>query len=123
MVDTHIQNAVDMVVVEGIKYGLSASARLDQLGILQHAELMGNGGLRQSQEACDIANAKLGLAERVEDTDPRRITEHLEKLGEIVKHLFFGHFLQNVLHDVFVHAEKFAFFYRFLSVHIIVLSS
>jgi hypothetical protein len=30
--------------------------------------------------------------------------------------------LQNVLHDVFMDAEKFAFFDWFLSVHIIILS-
>jgi hypothetical protein len=122
MVNAHIQNAVDMVVVERIEYGFSASARLDELGAFQHAELMGNGGLRQSQQACDITNAKLGLAERVENTDPRRITEYLEKFGEIVKGFFFGHFLQNVMYDAFVYAEKIALFNGLFTIHIIILS-
>jgi hypothetical protein len=122
MVNAHIQNAVDMVVVERIEYGFSVSARLDELGAFQHAELMGNGGLRQSQQACDIANAKLGLAERVENTDPRRITEYLEKFGEIVKGFFFGHFLQNVMYDAFVYAEKIALFNGLFTIHIIILS-
>jgi hypothetical protein len=122
MMNAHIQNAVDMVVVERIEYSFSASARLDELGAFQHAELMGNGGLRQSQQACDIADAQLGLAERVENTDPRRITEYLEKFGEIVKGFFFGHFLQNVMYDAFVYAEKIALFNGLFTIHIIILS-
>ena len=122
MVNAHVKNAVDVVVVEGIEHGLSASAHFDKLGVFQHAELVRNSGLCQTQETCDIANAKLGLAERVENADSRRIAEYLEKFSEIVKRLFFGHFLQNVVHNVFVYAEKFAFFDRFLAVHIIFLS-
>ena len=121
MVNAHIQNAVDMVVVERIEYGFSASARLDELGAFQHAELMGNGGLRQIQKACDVANAKLRLFERIKNADPRGIPEHLEKFGKVEKGFLLGHFLQNVLHHVLVYAEKFAFFKISFVVHSLLL--
>jgi hypothetical protein len=111
-----------MVVVERIEYGFSVSARLDELGAFQHAELVGNGGLRQSQKACDIADAKLGLAERVENTDSRGVAEYLEKFREVVKRFLFGHFLQNVVYDGFVHAEKIALLNGLFTIHIIILS-
>ena len=122
MMDTHVENAVNVVVIERIENGLSASARLDELGAFQHAELMGNGCLRQLQKICDVADAKLIFLECVEDADPRRIPEHLEKFGKVEKKLFFGHPSENVLHNVFVNAEKFAFFNWLFVVHIIILS-
>ena len=121
MVNAHVENAVNVAIVERVEHGLSASARLDQLGLLQNAELVGNGGLSQVQKARDIANAKLRLSERVKNADPRGIPEHLEKFGKVEKNFFLGHFSQNVLHHVLVYAEKFAFFEISFVVHSLLL--
>ena len=121
MVNAHVENAVNVAIVERVEHGLSASARLDQLGLLQNAELVGNGGLSQVQKARDIANAKLRLSERVKNADPRGIPEHLEKFGKVKKNFFLGHFSQNVLHHVLVYAEKFAFFKISFVVHSLLL--
>lgn len=117
MVNAHVQNAVDVVIVQRIKYGFPVSARFDQLGAFQNAELMGNVGLRQAQQICNVANAELVFTKRIKNADPRRVAEHLEKFSEIKERFFLGHFLQNVAYDVLVHAEKFAFFDIFFTVH------
>jgi hypothetical protein len=120
--DSHIQNIVDMIVIQGIKYGFAASACLDQFGLLQHAKLMGNGGLCQSQKACDVTNAKLGFPKRIENADPCGISEHLEKVRKIIKGFFLGHFLENIVYDILMDTEKFTFFNILFIVHGIVLS-
>ena len=121
MMNTHVENAVNVVIVERIEHGLSAAARLDQLGLLQNAKLVGNGGLRQIKKARDITNAKLRLSERIKNADPRGISEHLEKFRKVKKNFFLGHFSQNVLHHVLVYAEKFAFFKISFVVHSLLL--
>ena len=118
MADSHIQNMLNMTVIQRIKNGFAVSSRFDQLGAFQNAELMGNCGLCQPQEACDIANAKFSFAKCVKNTDSGGISEYFEEFGKMKKSFFFGHFAEYLLYDIFVNAEKFAFFNRLFCIHI-----
>jgi hypothetical protein len=117
VVHTHIEYGMDVIVIQRIKNGLAVAARLDELVGLQYAELVRNGGLRESEKAGDVANAKLIFVQSVKNADARGISEDLEKFSEIVKTLFVGHFLKNGFDGVLVYAEIFAFFDRLFFFH------
>ena len=117
VVHTHIEYGMDVVVIQRIKNGLAVAARLDELIGLQYAELVRNGGLRESEKAGDVANAKIIFVQSVKNADARGISEDLEKFSEIVKTLFVGHFLKNGFDGVLVYAEIFAFFDRLFFFH------
>ena len=67
MFDAHIQNIMDVFIVEGIKNGFAVSARFDELIGFQNAELVRYGGLGQIQKSRDITDAKLPLKKRIQN--------------------------------------------------------
>ena len=103
VLDPHTEDAVDMVVVQRIKYDFSIPSCLDKLVCFQHAQLMRDSRLRQSENAGDIAHAKLSLKECVENPDSGGVAKHLEKLGKVIEHIFLRHFFEYLAHGVFMH--------------------
>ncbi len=94
MFDPLGDDVVDMIVVQGIVDRLSFAAVLHQLGILQDAQLMGDGGLIHLQEFRDLRDASFIVDQAVKDPDPGRIGEILEQFRGIVQRILFYFFHQ-----------------------------
>lgn len=87
MLDSGVEYAVNMIIVEGIEHDFAVASGLDELIGFEHTELMGYGGLGQSEDSRNITNAKLLFKQRIENPDSCGVAEHLEQLGEIVEHI------------------------------------
>lgn len=72
----------DVLVVERVEHLAPRPARSDKTKATEKAQLMGDGGFAQADERRQLADAQLTMGERVEQADPRRVAEQLERLGE-----------------------------------------
>ena len=73
----------DVVVVERVVDVAAVAARLHEPHAAQKPQLVRHRGLGETKNLGQVADRHLGPRERVEDTDARRIAEHLERLGEV----------------------------------------
>ena len=96
-------DAADVLVGQGIIEGLAIPAEFDQLAAPQDPQLVGDGGLGQSQQISDVAHARLGPEQGVEDLDPGGIPEDLEQVGLVAEHLIRRQDLTDLVHRALVH--------------------
>ena len=80
-----------MVIVQRVVDGLAIPAEPHQLGVLQHPQLVADGGLAQPDLGGNVLDAQLLVVEGVEDLDPGRIAEHTEQVRQLVQDLIVGH--------------------------------
>ena len=65
MVNTHLNDFLNVVVVKGVVYLLTLAARADELVIAQNAELVRDCALLHSESFRDAENAQLLVGNRV----------------------------------------------------------
>ena len=96
----HADDGLHMVVGQRIINGLSGAAALDQLCLLDDAQLMGNGRLADSENFCNVTDADLRLKEYIKDLDQRGIPKYLEELRPIQQFILRRHMPDNLLHKL-----------------------
>ena len=77
-----LEEADDVVVVGDVVDVAADPARFHEPHAAQQAQLMGDRGLGESQEAGEVADRHLGPGEGVENAHARGVAEHLEGLGQ-----------------------------------------
>ncbi len=88
---------VNVIVGQRVDDVFAVALELDEARLLEHAQLMGDGALRDADDVGDVGNAAIGFHERVKDLDARGVGECLEQVGEVVEQLVVGHGLEHVL--------------------------
>ena len=106
MLHTLIDDRPDMSVRQGIEYRLAFPPVRHQLHLLQHTELVGNGGLGHVQGLRQIADTHLAAEQDAQDADPRKISEYLVKIRQRLQLLPIRHMLPDILHNVFMNMYK-----------------
>ena len=82
MLHTLIDDRPDMSVRQGIEDRLAFPPVRHQLHLLQHTELVGNGGLGHVQGLRQIADTHFAPEQDAQDADSRKISEHLVKIRQ-----------------------------------------
>ena len=78
-----------MIVIEGVVDHLPVPAGLDQLALLQRAQLVGNGGLGHLQGLCQVRDADLALIDQdAEDAQAGGVPKNLEEVRKVIKSIF-----------------------------------
>jgi hypothetical protein len=72
----------DVVIVDGVVHESSGAAWTNEAHPSQEAELMGDGRLAHADERGDIADAKLSVRERIEDSHAGWITQDAKRVGK-----------------------------------------
>ena len=86
-----------MVVAEGVDHLLALALELDQVRLLQAAQLMRDSALRHAHYLGDVAHAQVLPHQGVQNLDARGVGEHLEQVGEVVEQFLVGHLLDGRL--------------------------
>ena len=97
-----VKNRLDMLVCKGVIDHPSVLAVLDQLCLLEDAQLVRNGGFGHAQKDGDIANAHFRAEQGAKDLDPRGIAEHLKDIRQIKERIIIGHMLPHIVYDLFM---------------------
>src|ERR1700737_4024484 len=71
-----------VVVVDRVGHDVAASSRLDQAPVLQKAELVGYGRLRDPGHRGEVADTERSLPEGIEEASPGGVGERLEGLDQ-----------------------------------------
>ena len=82
MLEPLLEQADNVVVVGDVVDVAADAARLHEPHAAQQAQLMGDGGLGESEELREVAHRHLGPGEGVEDAHARGVAEDLEGLGQ-----------------------------------------
>ena len=82
---------LDMIVCQTVVDLLAFTAGLDELVLLENAQLMGDRGSGHRQLLSDIVDVDFMFKESIQDPDPGGITEDLEQFSQIVQFVF-SHF-------------------------------
>ena len=82
MLQADIEQGKDVSIGQRIVYGLAIAAELDQPVIAQDAQLMGYGRLTHAKLIGNIPYTDFLVHESAQDTQPRRIPEDLEDIGQ-----------------------------------------
>ena len=82
MLEPLLEEADDVLIVEGVEDRLAVAARTHQPHVAQQPQLVRHGGFAQPEQLGDVADTELGAGDRVEDADARDVAEDLERLGE-----------------------------------------
>jgi hypothetical protein len=77
-----LEQADDVVIVGDVIDVAADATRLDEAHAAQQAELVGDGGLGQAEQAGEVADRNLGPGEGVEDPHPGGVAEDLEGFGQ-----------------------------------------
>ena len=64
---------------DAIQAALCLHARLDEPGVLEHTEVFGHGRLADSEAMDELADRPFAVAEQVEDRQPARFRQNLER--------------------------------------------
>ena len=84
MLQAHLQNGPHMVIRQRVPDVLTLPPEFDQVHLLQHPKLVGNGTLAQLHALSNVANAQLPFLKKRQDVHPRRVREGLEKLRDLL---------------------------------------
>ena len=84
MLHSLVKNGADVLVGQRIENRFSLPPVLDQLGLLEHPELVGDGGLAHAQKLGDVADTHLSLKEDTENLNPCGVPKNLEQLRQVV---------------------------------------
>lgn len=90
MLDAHVDNGFNVVVIEGIEDGFTDLAVFDYTRIFEDTELVGNSGHTHTERLGDVADTALAVKEEVEYFDPSTVADDGEELGEVEKMLVVG---------------------------------
>jgi len=74
------QEPDDVLVVEAVEDHAARATRANKPEAAQETELMRDGGFREAQQRCEIADAKLSRGERTQEPDARRIAKRVKNL-------------------------------------------
>jgi hypothetical protein len=77
-----LEETDDVVVVGNVVDVPANAARFHEPHAAEQMQLMGNGGLGESEELREVAHRHLGAGESVEDSHTRGVAEDLEGLGQ-----------------------------------------
>ena len=89
MLQAHFQNGLHMVICQGIQNIFTLTAVFDQVHLLQHPKLMGDGTLGQLYLLGDIRNALLLFCQQIQDMHTGGIRKALEQFADKVHDLLF----------------------------------
>lgn len=64
---------------DAVQAALRIRARLDEAGLLEHAEVLGDPRLAEAKAVDEIADGAFALAEQVENREPPWLGENLER--------------------------------------------
>lgn len=90
MLDAHVDNGFDVVVVEGIEDGFADLAVFNYTRIFEDAKLVGDRGHTHSELFGDVADAALAVKEEVQNFDSSAVSDDREKFGEVEEMLVVG---------------------------------
>ena len=90
MLNAHVDNGFDVVVVEGIEDRFADLAVFDDSGIFEDAELVRDGGHAHTELFGDVADTELAVEEEIEYFDSGAVAYHREKFGEVEEVLVVG---------------------------------
>ena len=62
-----------------VEPSLRLDARLDEPGLAQDAQVLGDGGLAQRQSADELADGPLAFTQQIEDSPPVRLGQDFER--------------------------------------------
>src|SRR5262245_29899820 len=65
-----------------VEAALRIPAGLDEAGILEDAEVLGHGGLAETEAINEFTNRSLAFAEQIQDREPPTLRKNLER-GEL----------------------------------------
>jgi len=90
MLDAHVDNGFDVVVVEGIEDGLTDLAVFNDTGVFEDTELVWDRGHTHTERLGDIADTALAVKEEVEYFDSGTVADDRKELGEVEEMLVVG---------------------------------
>jgi hypothetical protein len=90
MLDAHVDNGFDVVVIEGIEDRFTDLAVFNDTRIFEDAELVGDSGHTHTELFGDVADTALAVKEEVEYFDSGTVADDGEELGEVKKMLVVG---------------------------------
>ena len=90
MLDTHVDNGFNVVVVEGIEDGLTDLTVFNDTRIFEDAELVGDCGHTHTELFGDVADAAFAVKEEVEYFDSGTVSDDRKELGEVEEMLVVG---------------------------------
>jgi hypothetical protein len=64
---------------DAIQAALRVRARLDEAGVLEHAQMFGHGRLADAEAVDKIADRPFAVAEEIEDRESPRLSQNLER--------------------------------------------
>ncbi len=76
----YIEQGEDMSIGQGIIDGLAVAAELDEPGIAQDAQLVGNRRLAHAEIFRNVPDADLPFHQEAQDTQPCRIAQDLKDI-------------------------------------------
>ena len=81
----------DVIVGKGVEDVFTRLAIGDEIVLSKDLQLMGYGGFRHSQQACNIADAHRLAVYGKENAGTGRVAENLEEVGQLVQSGLVGH--------------------------------
>lgn len=84
MLQALIKDGLNVRVRQAVKDGFAFSTVFDQTGLLEYAQLMGNGGLAHAQHIGDVADAQFAFKQRAENFNAGAVAENFEQFGNVV---------------------------------------
>ena len=64
---------------DAVQAALRIRAGLDEAGVLENPEVLGDGGLAEPEAINELANGPLALAEQIQDREPPALGKNLER--------------------------------------------
>ena len=81
---------------------------LDEVGLLERAQLVADGALRGARLARDVRDAEVASHEAEQDLNARGVREDLEQVGQVIEKLLVGQLLRRLSdRDSLAHASSF----------------
>lgn len=90
MLDAHVDNGFDVVVIEGIEDGFTDLTVFNYTRIFEDAKLVGDSGHAHTELLGYVADTALAVKEEVEYFDPSTVADDGEELGEVKEMLVVG---------------------------------
>ena len=87
MLQAHLENLLDVLILERIVALLAVPANLDEVLLSEDAELVGYGALLHTDDVRDTADAQLALKQRAKTASPIRVSGTPSFRAEIAVHL------------------------------------
>ena len=121
MLQTLVDDGLHMIVRQRVKNRFSLPPGLDQPGVFQGLELVGNGGLGHPQQRRNITDAHLRLKQYIQNPYPGGISEDSEQLRQVIQRVLAGQLLLDLFHDLVMGVDKLTAFHIIAVFHGVLL--